>query len=70
MYFIAFVAMDCELMQLDYIVDQEEFFNNDRKRMSSVKDFVMPIPARKTVNIFLRLYFIHESSSYGGYNEG
>lgn len=57
--------MDCELMQFDYTMEQEEFFTNDRKQMSSKKKFILPVPVRKTVNIIAQPHFpiIEESST-------
>ncbi|XP_052254302.1 protein C-ets-1-like [Dreissena polymorpha] len=41
--------MDCDLMHFDYCTEQEEFFEVERRKMLSKKNFVPPLQIRKTV---------------------
>ncbi|XP_052805642.1 protein C-ets-1-like isoform X2 [Mya arenaria] len=41
--------MDCDLMHLDYCLDQEDFFSGEKNKMTSKKTFVPPLQIIKTV---------------------
>ncbi|KAH3703524.1 hypothetical protein DPMN_078561 [Dreissena polymorpha] len=43
------LEMDCDLMHFDYCTEQEEFFEVERRKMLSKKNFVPPLQIRKTV---------------------
>ncbi|WAR06544.1 GLBL2-like protein [Mya arenaria] len=40
--------MDCDLMHLDYCLDQEDFFSGEKNKMTSKKTFVPPLQIIKT----------------------